>query len=359
MRRTLLAAALTFAVALPAQAQSDLLRSCAAQNLPVVGLSASVTEQFQYLCGQVVNALTNTQPSVGIAFSGGNPVLGTATTFGTRLGILPRVSVTARANVALAEVPNLFGGYTARLTGPQLGAMETTGIPVAGVQGDVAIGLFNGVSLAPMIGGVGSVDLLGSVAVVPQIDDFGLSEAIMNVGVGARIGILRQGLIVPGVSISGMYRRMGDVSFGDLEAGDAGEFSTDLETLSVRAIASKGILMFDLAVGAGYDKYSSDVSLGWVMTCETAECLSANGGQALSLPGRMAGELSTAAWNVFADVSLNLLMLNVVGEIGYQKAMDPIDFGDLSNVGLPSQPLTTEELKGGRFFGSIGLRVAI
>src|SRR5690606_18822594 len=37
MRRTLLAAALTFAIALPAQAQSELLRSCAELDVPVSG----------------------------------------------------------------------------------------------------------------------------------------------------------------------------------------------------------------------------------------------------------------------------------------------------------------------------------
>lgn len=359
MRRTLLAAALTFAIALPAQAQNELLRSCAELDVPVSGLPTTVTEQYQFLCGQVFNSLSNLQPSVGIAFAGGNPVLGTATTFGTRFGILPRVSVTARANVALAELPDLFDGYSARLTGSQLGAMGTTGIPIGSIQGDVSIGVFNGVSIAPMIGGIGSVDLLGSVAMLPQIEDFGLSEAIMNIGVGARIGILRQGMLVPGISISGMYRRMGEVAFGDLAAGDPGEFSTNLETLSLRAVASKGVLMFDLAVGAGYDKYSSDVDLGWILSCETVECVTVNGGKVLDLPGRLAGELSTAAWNVFADVSLNLLILNLVGEIGYQKAIDPIDLDALTEAGLPNQPMTTEELKGGRFFGSIGLRVAI
>src|SRR5690606_29946809 len=107
----------------------------------------------------------------------------------------------------------------------------------------------------PMVGGLGSIDLLGSVAFLPTIDEVGLSRSIMNYGAGARVGLLRQGTLVPGISISGMYRRMGAVAFGDVNDPvdpDPGEFATNLETLSVRGVISKGILIFDLAVGAGY-----------------------------------------------------------------------------------------------------------
>ena len=43
--------------------------------------------------------------SIGIAFSGGNPVLGTGTTLGRRLGTFPRLSATGRLNMALVEAP--------------------------------------------------------------------------------------------------------------------------------------------------------------------------------------------------------------------------------------------------------------
>lgn len=362
MRRYVVALALVGLCAVPARAQDALLRSCAQQlsGAQYTQVPQSYKDQFRTLCAQAVHSISNVQPSVGIAFSGGNPVLGTGSTLGKRLRILPRVSVTGRANVAFTELPDLFN-YSAVMTGNDqaLEAMETLGVPIGSLQGDVALGVFNGISLAPMIGGVGAIDLLGSVAYLPVIDEVGLTEAIMNIGVGARVGLLKQGLLVPGVSVSGMYRRMGEVGFGDLNADDPAEFDTNLETLSLRAVASKGILMVDIALGAGYDTYASDLGLGWRLRCETNECTQSDP-NGIEIDGRIDGELSTAAWNVFGDVALNLLMLNVIGEVGYQKATAVIGMEDLENAGFQDpRELTAEELKGGRFFGSVGLRISL
>lgn len=363
MRRFVVALVVLCATAAPARAQTTLLENCAAQNVlsQYPSVPSSVQDQFNFMCAQVVNSLSNVQPTVGIAFSGGNPVLGTATTFGTRLGLIPRVSLTARANVAFAEVPALFDGYVGQISESQsqLPTMGTTGVPIGSIQGDLAVGLFNGISVTPMVSGIGSVDLLGSVAFIPQVDEAGISESIVNWGAGARVGLLRQGVVMPGISVSAMYRRMAEVGFGDLSQGDSGEFSTNLSTLSVRGIISKGVLMFDLALGAGYDRYTSDLGLGWAMTCSTQACLAANSNQPLRLQGGVEGELTTAAWNVFGDLTLDLLLLKLVAEVGYQKAMDVLDVDDLRDVNLPAQPLTTDALDGGRFFGSVGLRIQL
>ncbi len=360
MRRYFTALVLVCACAVPARAQESLLRDCAGA-LPSRGVPGDVVDQFQALCAQVVNAFSDVQPSVGIAFSGGNPVLGTGTTLGNRLGFLPRISVTARMNVAFAKVPALFDGYSAQIVdgATRIGALESVGAPLASVQGDVAIGVFDGLSFGPALGGLGAIDLLGSVAMVPKYEKAGLSDAITNIGVGARLGLLRQGLIAPGISVSAMYRHMSEVSFGDLTAGDPGSFVANLRTTSLRAVVSKGILALDFAVGAGYDRYTSDLDLQWRLTCATSECRSANGGQAIALDGTIENELTTAAWNVFGNVGLDLLFLNLVGEIGYQKPTSPLTIDDLRDAGLPNQPYTLEDLGGGRLFGSLGLRISL
>ncbi|MBI4408264.1 MAG: hypothetical protein HY561_01065, partial [Gemmatimonadetes bacterium] len=343
MRRYIvMVATLSFFAASPAWAQEELLTQCAqvqvTDNSAVADAPGDVRDQFRFLCAQVVNAVTNVQPSIGMAFNGGNPVLGTGSTIGKRILGLPRVSVTARANFAFADVPNLQQ-FANEVTQNQqtLEAMETFGLPAVALQGDVAIGVFNGIKLAPMIGGFGAVDLLGSVAFIPKVkeieDKLGLDEAIINAGGGVRIGIIKQGILVPGVSVSGVYRRMGEVQFGEVDAprSDPGEFASNLSTLSLRVVASKGILFLDFAAGAGYDKYSSDLSFDWQLRCETNSCTSANAGQPIVLrpsktaggtPAPIEGELETAAWNVFGDVALNFLMLNIVGELGYQKSTD-------------------------------------
>ncbi len=362
-------------IASPAAAQQDLLDACAPGQLTIqtnpalptgVSIPSGIQDQFSFLCGQVANALSNIQPSLGIAFSGGAHTLGTATTIGRRLGFFPRISVTARVNAALAKAPNILGGeFVPTVTdGGTVGAMPTAGIPIAALQGDVVVGLYNGFSFTPLIGGVGAVDLLGSVSFIPAVSPIdsiiGLDKSIINVGVGARVGILKQGLVMPGISVSAMYRTMGDVTFGDMDAPDPAAFSTNLSVISLRAGISKGILAFDFAAGAGYDIYTSDTEFNWNLAynCPASTCITS---QTIELQPTqpVSGQLKTAAWNVHGNVGLSLLVLNIVGEVGYQKATEVLDAASFQNAGLPDQAPTTEDLKGGRFFASLGLRLTI
>ena len=361
---------LTYVLALgllasPAAAQDDLLSSCTTIQTEYFfedgvesplrpGRADEIDQQVRFLCGQGVSALTSVQPTIGIGFTGGNHVLGTATTIGRRLGLFPRISVTARANGALAEVPNLLDGFTGELDeNGQLPAMENSTVPLGSLQGDIQLGLFNGLALGP-VGGLGSLDLLGSVSFIPALAKTGLADPIINWGAGARVGILRQGLIMPGVSVSGMYRNMGEVSFGSIDDGDPAQFATELSTISLRGAISKGLLAFDFAAGGGYDIYTSTPRFDFELVCPASEC----GGVRMTVrpEEEVGGELQTAAWNVFANAGLSMLILNVIGEVGYQKATEVITADDLREAGLPDQPPTVEDLDGGRLFGSIGVR---
>jgi len=355
MRRFVVAAIVLGVSAAPARAQSGLMESCGQATHGHAGLPQEVTNQFRQMCAQVVNSFAVLQPGVGIAFSGGNPVLGTGSTIGMRLGLMPRVSVSVRGNIAFAQMPQLFEKYSATIgDGETLSPMARAGIPLTSVQADAAVGVFNGFPF-----GLGAVDLLGSVSLVPRVNDIGLSESIVNYGGGARVGILKQGILMPGVSISGMYRRMGKIGFGNIST-HPGAISSDLDNLSFRAVASKGLLMLDLAVGAGYDRYSSDVEMQWKVNCGTQECRNVNSGNPLTLQDEIKGKLTTSTWNVFVNGGLSLLMLNIVGEIGYQKANDGVSAADLQKAGLSGdQKLTKEAMKNGNFFGSIGVRLAI
>jgi hypothetical protein len=348
-------------LASPALAQGSLLSSCGDIQLSYSPPTAEVTNgelelQSRFLCGLAVTALTNVQPVLGIAFSGGNPVLGTASTLGRRLGAIPRISVTARVNGAFAEGPDLLDGFQGQVDpgSNELPAMGTNSIPVASLQGDVVVGLFNGLSFGPAAGGLGAVDLLGSVSFIPSAEGAGLDEDVVNWGLGARIGILKQGLVMPGISVSGMYRNMSEVSFGTIADGDPAEFASDLRTLSLRANVSKGILLLDLAAGAGYDIYTSDVTLDWVLTCAAGDCGVTEVTVRPQAP--VTGELQTAAWNVHGNVGLSLLVLNIVGELGYQKAAEVITAADLRDIG--GRAPTSDDLAGGRLFGSIGVRLS-
>lgn len=354
MKRCLaVALGLWLSVASPLRAQ-DLIDSCQALTLGgdvPAAVQSMLEPEYRRVCAQVANTMASVQPSVGIAFSGGNPVIGTARNHGRRLGI-PGFSVSARANLALAEVPDLFGDDFGQL-GTEAGApaLDRVRLPVASLQGDLAVGVFNGFSLAPMVGGIGAIDLLASASFVPALEDLGLDSNILNLGGGVRIGLLRGGVLVPAASVSAMYRRMGTVSFGDMAAGDRADFQTDLNNLSLRAVVSKGILAFDVAAGAGYDHYSSDVGFGWRLVCQTSECLAVNNNVPLEVPGSVDGELTSSAWNAFANVGFNLLVLRAVLEVGFQQA-DPF-----SSNGI--EGLTDGELSERRYFANAGLRLAL
>jgi len=366
MRRFIAVTIALLGATAPVSAQDALLDECAALSAPaaLAPLPATsreaVAEQFRFLCAQVANSVENVQPSIGIAFSGANPTIGTATTIGRRLGLFPRISVSARLNAAFVDVPDIFDDFSPELTGSSTTAevpgLGTIGLPVASLQADVALGLFNGIDVGP-IGGFGSLDLLGSVSFIPAVDEINIEETIFNFGGGARLGLIRQGLLMPGVSVTGQYRMMGEQTFGDVDGAVPAEFSSDLQVISLRAMASKGLLMLDVAAGGGYDIYKSDVSMAWQLTCATTECQAVDPA-GITLPGSVSGTVETAAWNVFANAGISLLILNIVAEVGYQKATEIIGTDDLSTVGLPAdQELTTEALEGGRFFGSIGARI--
>ncbi|HEX6590144.1 MAG TPA: hypothetical protein VF039_14155 [Longimicrobiales bacterium] len=373
-RNALFALALTAVCVTPIQAQDGerLIDTCQGlavgdvdvQNenpaAPQVAIDAAVSEiidEVQFLCSNVATTLSTLQPTIGITFSGGNPTLGMGGTLGTRFGLIPRFSVTARVNAAYAEGPD-FEEFASQVgEGEELPPAETRGIPLGAIQGDVAIGVFNGITLVPMLGGLGSIDLLGSVSFIPVIESVGLEEAIVSWGVGARVGILKGGLLAPGLSVSGMYRKLGEVQFGDIEDEDPGEFAMDLSTLSLRAALSKGFAMFDFAVGAGYDKYSSDPAFNFAVECQTNECVAASAdgsGITVTMAEDISGDVSTAAWNVFGNVGLSLLLFNLVGEVGYQQATDILTGGDVDG-----RTLTEEEIGEGRFFGSLGLRLTL
>lgn len=352
------------ATAHPANAQDALLRSCAevAITSPQGQVPAGIQDQFRFMCGQVVQTLTTVQPTVGIAFSGGAHTLGTATTIGRRFGMLPRISGTARLNAALARAPDLLDGHLPRFDEEgRLGPMGTVGLPVLALQGDVAVGVYNGLRIAPGIGGLGAVDLLGSVSFIPSIQAIGLTEPIVNLGMGARVGLLRQGLLLPGISVSGMYRTMlSDVAFGEMgpdpATGDPAELSARLSTWSFRGGISKGIFIVDLAAGLGYDVYSSDVHFDWRLRCPPAQC---GEEMVVETDGGVQGSLRTAAWTAFASGGLNFLVLRVVGELGYQRPTDFMDMARLRGAGLPGQAPAEDDLDGGRFFLGIGLRITL
>ena len=360
MKRLALAAlgAALFAQGASAQENTGAAAPCGDPRVP---------QSAQQTCTVVAQALESAQPQLGILLAGGNPTLGTASTGGIRLGVLPRISATVKANVVLVRLPDILaeagGGRVQELN-------ERVGIPAPALSGTLSAGLYPGISLAPTVGGVGAVDLLASASWLPLeplgVEGFGRSTSDFAWGVGARVGILRESFTTPGISVSGMYRRMGDLGFGDVCAqpaaateetregyrlqygactggGNAGEFTADLTDLSGRAAISKRLFGWGLTAGVGYDRFESDAGFGFRGACPTGTQ------QCFFRVSEL--EVDNDRWSAFANASFTALVATLALEAGWLQGAEPLR--SFRNLRSEFDPKT------GTFFGSIGLRVSL
>ncbi|MBW3571334.1 MAG: hypothetical protein KY467_09520 [Gemmatimonadetes bacterium] len=341
IKKTWAFAAAAALIAAPAAAQNDIESVCTT-NVPVLAV-----EQ----CTIVAQAVDAAQPQLGILMAGGNPTLGTASTGGVRLGLIPRVSLTGRVNVVGARLPDIRQEADGRA--------DKFTVPAPAVGANLSIGVTQGFSVAPMIGGFGAIDLLGSVSMLPLSllgDDFG--DNAFSWGAGARVGLIRESFVTPGVSVSLMYRSLGDVRFGEVcpgtevpsgenrticsTDGDFGEIEFGLDNWSARAAASKRLLGLGLTAGVGYDRFDTSADF------------------AVRAPGPPAGveqvyrfndvAVDNDRWSAFLNASFTLLIGSVVGEVGWMQGSNPI-------TGFPST--SDFDPRDGTFFGSLGARLSL
>ena len=246
-----------------------------------------------------------TQQRVGIALSGGNPVPGASSTLGMRLGTIPRISVGVRMTGVQLDIPDLESGNAND---------ELSSIPRS-KNIDASIGVFSGLSLFPTVGGFGSIDLLASYGQLSMPDDDGYGDDPDSWGVGLRLGILRESFTAPGVSVSGMYRKIGDVrhQVGEPER-DAGTvlLLENNRAINLRATVGKRLLMLGAVAGIGYDRYSSDAQLF------------------VPFSAALERELTTSTTTLFANLSWSMLVVHIVGEAGVQRSDEDAYYGSLA-----------------------------
>jgi len=116
-----------------------------------------------------------------------------------------------------------------------------------------AIGLFPGFSPVATVGGVLSLDAVGALQLLQLPSQEGGRIWDTAYGAGLRLGIFRESFSLPGVTLSTMAHRGGELSAGTPGGGVAG---IDLRptVLSSRIIVGKDLLALGLAAGAGLDR---------------------------------------------------------------------------------------------------------
>lgn len=318
--------ALTTAVPRVVNAQGTFTQRCAQ--------AVNASSAGRTYCERVGQAVDIAEPRIGIALSGGNPVPGTASTLGMRLGSIPRISVALRATAAFADLP-------------QIETFQSTGnlkFAAPSVDADVSVGVFSGLSVIPTIGGFGSVDVLASAGVLPLPDGKGFTAGKpKSWAVGARVGILRESFTAPGISVSGMYRRTGDITYGDstLQTSRSYFRIDDHTAWSYRAAISKRIPLIGLGTtaGVGIDRYNASSSIAVI----DPSLLS---GSAIRVT---ADDMKQTHKSAFVNASWTLLVLNVAGELGWQE-------GGSAKAGAT---IPTDKLEKAGYFAGIAVRIAL
>jgi hypothetical protein len=282
------------------------------------------------VCAAAVDGTRAFHPVFGMLVSGGNPTIGSAAT----LGGLGHASLSVRANAVNLVLPDL--AYTGST--PTVPAGDELFLPAPLLEGSV--GLYQGMSA-----GLFAVDFLGSAQLLPtnQIDNVTvdsdarrIGSIALGLGYGARIGLLRGMGPLPNLSVSVMRREIPRITYGDVPGGDRYSYGVDLTATNVRLIASKQLMVLDLAGGIGWDKYTGDAIIQFRDPITNA------------LQPNVPVELDNSRLLGFINAGVSLSMVRLTGEIGYQGGKD-------QNLSTDFEDFDTTK---GKFFAGLGLRVS-
>lgn len=313
MRRLFFGTALLAAVSAPASAQG-----C------VAGPTADA-------CTKAVDLWAYMMPQVGTSLVGGSHTLG----IGTTLGGLGHFAIAARANAIMGDLPDLSTVSVSAL-GRQNSNL-TTNTQIIGLPGvDFAIGLFKGIPLG--VTRIGGVDLLGSVTYVPEIEGDGVSlipsDGSTKIGFGARVGLLEQSLLVPGVSVSYLVRDLPTLNLkASASNADFAINDFSVKSTSWRVAAQKNLLLFQLGAGIGQDTY--DASAAITGTVSPATPFNASAAQELKRT------------TMYGSLGFNLFVAKVIAEVGQVSGGEVATFNTFDEAADKS-----------RLYGSVGIRIS-
>ena len=257
----------------------------------------------QDACQQAYDLYQYMAPQLGLALAGGNATLGQ----GSVLGGPGHFSVGVRGNVFNGTLPQVQQ-FTQSTNGAQQSVLPTKsqvlGLPTA----DAAIGIFSGLPLG--VTNIFGIDALVSAAYVPTIRSGNVSitpQKNWQFGYGARVGLLSESIVVPGVSVTWIERDLPTTNIvGTSGSNSLSVLDAKVKTSAWRVIASKSFIIFGLAAGVGQDTYDQSAQI--------SAAVSQNGFTGTATIPNTAQTLKRT--NAFFDASLNLPLFKLVGEVG-------------------------------------------
>jgi hypothetical protein len=292
----------------------------------------------QDACQKAIDLFQYMAPQLGGAITGGNATLGQ----GGNLGGLGHFSAGFRVNVLQGSIPQVQN-VTPSVNGATSSAYDTKTQILPMPTAELAIGVFKGLPLA--ITNVGGVDVLVSASYLPEFNNSNVSVKVPNgslkFGYGARVGILQESLLVPGVSVSYLHRELPTASIAANSNNDSLYVNNlSLKSNAWRVVASKSLILFGLAAGFGQDKYDASTDISAHVAARTVPPTSAANAGPVNLSQKL------TRTNVFADLSMNLLLFKLTGEIGQ------VSGGTINTYNT----FNGKQAADSRIYGSVGAR---
>jgi hypothetical protein len=288
---TLLALLLILASTGEVGAQSDAGRLA----LDCSGESGGVLAE---LCAQSALAAHALQGGIGLLVAGGGAVPVSPSTAGHRMEGSPRIVVDGGLNLGRLSHADLSRAGTE--------ARETTTTALVGRLTATA-GVFEGFSLAPTVGGVGSLDGVVTLRFVRLPSSDGFAGTTASVGAGARVGLLRESFSLPGVTLTALHHRPGTIRYGDLEETGR-RMVLEPRVTSTRLEIGKDMLAVGITGGAGLDRMSGRARIS----------VSSDGQTNRSTPR----SLSQTRRYLFAGVNYTWLVTQLSGEVTWSPGED-------------------------------------
>ena len=336
-----------FVVAVPALLATTATTASAQGRATACPTSTSATNSAYYTadaCEKAIDLFNYMAPQLGTAIAGGSAVMGK----GGTLGGLGHFSIGARVNAVNGSLPQIVEGDARPTTG---GAQqdnyrtETQVVPMPVV--DAAVGVFKGIPLG--VTNVGGIDLLANVSYMRDFESNGVSVAMrdegLRFGYGARLGLVQESIVSPGVSVSYIKRDLPVVNIlGSVDNYEVNVNDLDVQTSAWRVTASKNLLVFGLMLGAGQDTYkSSATAVGRATGITTLP-----GGITTAESSPVDLEQKLTRTNIFGGVTLNMAMFKLAAEVGQVSGGDIETFNTFDKKPNAS-----------RMYGSLGLRFGL
>ncbi len=303
--------------------------SAAAQNgAPAGNCSVSFTDA----CQAKVDLFDYLAPQVGTLVAGGNATLGQ----GGALNGFRHFSLSLRVNALQGSLPDFRNFAPSASVARQ--EYSTRSALVAMPVADASVGLYAGYPLG--VTKVGGIDLLADAAYLPEFHGRSTGLELPNggtvFGYGARLGLLEEGLLTPGLGVTWLRHELPVMAIHGAAVGTTLRIDDiDLGATSWRLTASKSLIALGLAAGVGRDRYKSSATIN------------KTSGPSTTFPFTVRQDVTRTT--LFGDLSMDVFLAKLVAEIG------AVSGGKIETY----NSFAGKAPDAFRFYGSLGVRVGM